>query len=207
MTQAAQGPARTWIRDPLAILAEDAGGGVVVAGSRVIELVPAGTRPSSPVDSTFDASRHVVIPGLVNTHHHMFQTLTRAHPVALNKPLFPWLKALYTVWHKLTPDAFRLATRLAYTELLLSGCTTAGDHHYLYPKGLQQAVDIQVEEARAIGIRAFVTRGSMSDRDGGVTPPDLVQDEDEILEDSENIRGWRRSSSPHSPARRGHRRR
>ena len=162
-------PRRVWIRNPLAILAEDAGGGIVVEGTRIVERIAAGAQPSRAVDETFDASRHVVIPGLVNTHHHFFQTLTRAHPVALNKPLFPWLQALYTVWDKITPDAFRLATRLAYTELLLSGCTTAGDHHYLFPKGLESAVDIQVEEAGPIGIRAFVTRGSMSlsVRDGG----------------------------------------
>ena len=135
---------RQWIRDPLAILAEGAAGGVVVEGSRIVECVAAGAQPAAPVDETFDASRHVVVPGLINTHHHFFQTLTRAHPLAINKPLFPWLKALYTVWDRITPDAFRLATRLAYTELLLSGCTTAGDHHYLYPKGLEASVDVQV---------------------------------------------------------------
>ncbi|WP_238244617.1 amidohydrolase family protein, partial [Methylobacterium iners] len=180
---------RLWLRAPLAILAEDAGGGIVVEGSRIVELVASGGQPSSPVDETFDAARHVVLPGLVNTHHHFFQTLTRAHPLAINKPLFPWLKALYTVWDKLTPEAFRLATRLAYTELLLSGCTTAGDHHYLFPKGLEQAVDIQAEEARALGIRAVITRGSMSlsERDGGLPPECLTQDDDTILEDSERV--------------------
>ncbi|WP_375465560.1 8-oxoguanine deaminase [uncultured Methylobacterium sp.] len=188
MTQAGA-TGRLWIRDPLAILAEEAGGGIVVAGSRIVERVAAGAAPMAAVDATFDASRHVVIPGLVNTHHHVFQTLTRAHPLAINKPLFPWLKALYTVWDKLTPEAFRLATRLAYTELLLSGCTTAGDHHYLFPKGLEASVDIQVEEARALGIRAFVTRGSMSlsEKDGGLPPESLVQDDDTILEDSERV--------------------
>lgn len=180
---------RLWIRNPLAILAAGAGGGVVVEGSRIAERVPSGGRPSLPVDETFDASRHVVIPGLINTHHHFFQTLTRAHPAAINKPLFPWLKALYPVWDKLNADAFRLACRLAYTELLLSGCTTAGDHHYLYPKGLETAVDIQVEEARALGIRAVVTRGSMSvsERDGGLPPDALVQDDDTILADCERV--------------------
>ncbi|WP_132255975.1 8-oxoguanine deaminase [Methylobacterium segetis] len=180
---------RLWIRNPLAILAEGAGGGLVVEGSRIAEFVPAGGRPSAAVDETVDASRHVVIPGLVNTHHHFFQTLTRAHPAAINKPLFPWLKALYPIWDKLNEEAFRLATRLAYTELLLSGCTTAGDHHYLYPKGLEAAVDIQVEEARALGIRAVVTRGSMSlpESEGGLPPDALVQDDDTILADSERV--------------------
>ena len=173
----------------MAILAAEAAGGVVVEGTRLVECVPAGGRPAAPVHETFDAARHVVIPGLVNTHHHFFQTLTRAHPLAINKPLFPWLQALYTVWDRLTPEAFRLATRLAYTELLLSGCTTAGDHHYLFLKGLEASVDIQVEEARALGIRAFVTRGSMSlsVRDGGLPPDALVQDDDTILADSERV--------------------
>jgi 8-oxoguanine deaminase len=189
MTGTASGANRIWISAPLAILAEASGGGIVVEGTRIVERVPAGGHPSRPVDETFDASRHVVIPGLVNTHHHFFQTLTRAHPLAINKPLFPWLKALYTVWDKLNPEAFRLATRLAYTELLLSGCTTAGDHHYLFPRGLEQAVDIQAEEARALGIRAVITRGSMSlsERDGGLPPDALTQDDDTILEDSERV--------------------
>ncbi len=182
---------RLWIRNPLAILAPEAGGGLVIEGTRIVERVRSGATPAAPVDQTFDASRHVVIPGLVNTHHHFFQTLTRAHPVAINKPLFPWLKALYTVWDKITPEAFRLATRLAYTELLLSGCTTAGDHHYLFPKGLESSVDIQVEEAGPLGIRAFVTRGSMSlsERDGGLPPECLTQDDDTILADSERVLG------------------
>ena len=189
MTESGAKDRRLWIRDPLAILADGAGGGVVTQGTRIVECVPSGRQPAAPVDETFDAARHVVIPGLVNTHHHVFQTLTRAHPLAIDKPLFPWLKALYTVWPRLTPEAFRLATRLAYTELLLSGCTTAGDHHYLFPKGLEASVDIQVEEARTLGIRAFVTRGSMSlsEKDGGLPPESLVQDDDTILEDSERV--------------------
>lgn len=178
---------RLWIREPLAILAPNSDGGLVIEGTRIVECLPSGTQPSAPIDETFDASRYVIIPGLINTHHHFFQTMTRAHPVAINKPLFPWLAALYPVWEKFTPDAFRLATRLAYTELLLSGCTTAVDHHYLFPKGLEYSVDIQVEEARNLGIRAVVTRGSMSDRKGGLTPETLVQDDDTILEDSERV--------------------
>ncbi|KQP16690.1 8-oxoguanine deaminase [Methylobacterium sp. Leaf93] len=198
MSERDAGARRLWIRNPLAILAAESAGGIVVEGSRIVERVASGGTPAAPVHETFDASRHVVIPGLVNTHHHFFQTLTRAHPLAINKPLFPWLKALYTVWDKLTPDAFRLATRLAYTELLLSGCTTAGDHHYLFPKGLEASVDIQVEEARSLGIRAFVTRGSMSVsvRDGGLPPDTLVQDDDTILRDSERVLGLFHDTAP-----------
>ncbi len=191
----------TWIRDPLAILTpagEDARGGLVVSGSRIVELVPGGQQPRMPYDETFDASEHVLLPGLVNTHHHFFQTMTRAHPAGLNKPLFPWLAGLYEVWNRFTPEALALASRLAYVELLLSGCTTAADHHYLYPAGLESAVDIQVDEARRLGVRTIVLRGSMSDRDGGVTPPDLIQDEDAILADSERVLQAHHDAAPNA---------
>lgn len=182
---------RTWIKRPLAILADGAAGGIVVDGARIVELLPAGAGPSSPVDVVFDASRHVVLPGLVNTHHHFYQTLTRAHPDAINRELFPWLVALYPIWSRLDPDSFRLAVRLALVELLLSGCTTAADHHYLFPRGLESAIDIEVEEAKALGVRMTVTRGSMnlSKKDGGLPPDSVVQDEDEILADSERLLG------------------
>src|SRR5471032_2664009 len=150
---------RVWIKDPIAILADGAERGLVIDGSRIVELVPRGATPAAPVGATFNASRHVVLPGLVNTHHHFYQTLTRAHPSAINKPLFPWLVALYPIWARLKPNHLRLATRLALTELMLSGCTTAADHHYLYPDGLENAVDIEVEEARSLGIRMTVSRG------------------------------------------------
>ena len=138
---------RTWIKDPLAILAEGAERGLVVEGARIAERVGQGATPER-IDAVFDASRHVVLPGLVNAHHHFYQTLTRAHPSAINKPLFAWLGALYPIWSRLKPNHLRLASRLALTELMLSGCTTAADHHYLYPAGLENAVDIEVEEAR-----------------------------------------------------------
>jgi len=178
---------RTWIKDPLAILAEAAERGIVVDGGRIAETVARGAEPRSPVDAVFDASRHVVLPGLVNAHHHFYQTLTRAHPAAINRELFDWLTALYPIWARLKPRELRLAARLALVELLLSGCTTAADHHYLYPAGLENAVDIEVEEARALGMRMTVTRGSMnrSQKDGGLPPDSVVQDADTILADSE----------------------
>jgi 8-oxoguanine deaminase len=180
---------RIWIKDPLAILATDAARGLVVEGTRIVEVVAAGGAPSAPVDVEFDASRHVVLPGLVNAHHHFYQTLTRAHPSAINRELFPWLSALYPIWARLKPAHLRLAVRLALTELMLSGCTTAADHHYLFPAGLENAVDIEVEEARALGIRMTVTRGSMnlSVKDGGLPPDSVVQDEETILADSERV--------------------
>ena len=96
-------------------------------------MVPSGANPSLTYDSVFDASSHVVLPGLINLHHHFYQTLTRVYPDALNKELFPWLKKLYPIWAKLNPEALRLGTRLALAELLLSGCTTTSDHHYVFP--------------------------------------------------------------------------
>ncbi|KQQ88721.1 8-oxoguanine deaminase [Aureimonas sp. Leaf324] len=181
--------ARLFLKTPLAILATGAEGGLVAEDGRITELVPAGGQPSAPVDETFDASAHVVLPGLVNTHHHFYQTLTRAHPQAVDKELFPWLQALYPIWARLDPDSFRLSVRLALTELLLSGCTTAADHHYLFPQGLGDAIDVEAEEARALGIRVTLTRGSMnlSQKDGGLPPDSVVQDEDEILADSERL--------------------
>ncbi len=181
---------RLWLKDPLAILAESAERGVVVEGSRIVELIGRGREPSAPVEAVFEAARHVMLPGLINTHHHVYQTMTRAHPDAINKELFPWLKALYPIWVKgLSPETFRLAVRLAGTELMMSGCTTAADHHYVFPKGLEDAVDIEVDEARALGLRMTVSRGSMnlSVEDGGLPPKAAVQDEDTILADSERV--------------------
>jgi len=181
---------RLWIKRPLAILAEGAEGGIVVDGGKIVEVVGRGKKPGEPVDQVCDASRHVVLPGLINTHHHFFQTLTRAHPAAINKELFPWLTALYPIWARhVKPEAFRLATRLALTELMMSGCTCASDHQYLYPRGLEEAMDIQAEEAARIGMRMTLTRGSMnlSEKDGGLPPDDVVQDEDTILTDCERV--------------------
>ncbi len=179
-----------WITSPLAVLGS-APGGIVLRNGRIAELLTRGQKPSAPVDEIFDGSRHVVLPGLVNTHHHFYQTLTRAHPQAINKELFDWLKALYPVWARLTPDAMRLGTRLALTELLMSGVTTTSDHHYLFPAKLDDAMDIQVEEARRIGMRMTVTRGAMnlSVKDGGLPPDSVVQDEDTILADCERVIG------------------
>jgi 8-oxoguanine deaminase len=180
---------RLWIKDPLAILAEGAERGLVVEATRIVELVARGKTPSAPVDMTYDASRHVVLPGLVNTHHHFYQTLTRAHPAGLNLELLPWLVALERVWAKITPEQLRIATRVALVELMLSGCTTAADHHNLFPRALENAIDIEVEEARDLGLRMTVTRGSMglSEKDGGLQPDSIVQDADAILSDSERV--------------------
>jgi 8-oxoguanine deaminase len=176
-----------WIRDPLGIFADGAERGVVVKGAKIIELVPAGGRPETADIVAFDAGQHVVLPGLINTHHHFYQTLTRALPAAMDRELFPWLQALYPVWARLTPEALDLAVTVAMSELLLSGCTTTTDHHYVFPAGLEHAVDIEVAVAKRLGMRVLLTRGSMnrSQRDGGLPPDSVVQDEDTILADSE----------------------
>jgi cytosine/adenosine deaminase-related metal-dependent hydrolase len=113
-----------WIRDPLAILADAAERGIVLQAGRIVELVPAGRNPTTPDLDIFDAGDHVVLPGLINTHHHFYQTLTRAVPAAINRELFPWLQALYPIWAGLTPEALDLGMTLAMAELILSGCTT-----------------------------------------------------------------------------------
>ena len=178
-----------WIKNPLSILATDAGGGIVVEGGKIVELVATGTVPKLLVNETYDASQHVVLPGLINTHHHFYQTLTRACPQAINKELFPWLKSLYPIWAGLNPDNFRLAVRVALAELLLSGCTTASDHHYVFPKSLTDGVDIEVDEVQKMGLRGHLTRGSMnlSIEDGGLPPKSVTQSADIILADSERV--------------------
>jgi 8-oxoguanine deaminase len=178
-----------WIKDPLSILADGAERGVVVQGGRIVELVPRGGEPVTANAAGYDASAHVVLPGLINTHHHFYQTLTRAVPAALDRELFPWLQTLYPVWARLTPESLHLGVTVAMSELLLSGCTTTTDHHYVFPAGLEDAVDIEVAAAQRLGIRVLLTRGSMdrSQKDGGLPPDSVVQDEDTILADSARV--------------------
>jgi 8-oxoguanine deaminase len=187
MTRAENAP--LWIRDPLAILADGAERGIVVQDGRIVELVAAGRTPSISDARIFEAGEHVVLPGLINTHHHFYQTLTRAVPDALDRELFAWLKALYPIWARLTPEALDLGMTMAMAELVLSGCTTTTDHHYVFPAGLEEAVDIEVAAAKRLGLRVVLTRGSMnrSQRDGGLPPDSVVQDEDTILADSERV--------------------
>ncbi len=178
-----------WLKNPLAILANNAEGGLVIEGQKIIELVPQGQQPTHAYSEVMECSDLVILPGLINGHHHFYQTLTRALPQALNKPLFGWLQSLYPVWAGLEPDMLYQATRLALAELLLSGCTSAADHHYLFPEALTEAMDIQAEAAASMGVRMTMTRGSMSlgTDDGGLPPQNTVQHEDIILADSERV--------------------
>ncbi|GGR24794.1 8-oxoguanine deaminase [Agromyces mediolanus] len=196
--------ARVWIKNPAAVFtAADhapgaADGGIVVEGGRIVELLRSGATPSKPVSEVFDAANHVVLPGLINTHHHFFQTLTRAWAPVADAKLFPWLQGLYPVWARLTPESLELAVTVALAELLLSGCTTAADHHYVFPEGLDEAIDLEVEAVRRLGMRATLTRGSMTlgQRDGGLPPQSVVQDGDVILADSERLIDRYHSTEP-----------
>src|ERR1700728_1787024 len=127
--------------------------GVVVQDGRMVELVPAGQEPATPDVVPFDAGAFVVLPGLINTHHHFYQTLTRAHPAAMDRPLFGGLTALYPMLTRMTPEAVDAAATVALAELLLSGCTTTTDHPYVFPAGLESAIDIEIAAANRLGIR------------------------------------------------------
>ncbi len=192
MTSNTQQNLAIWIKHPLAIYTgndQDATNGLVIKGTEIVELIAKGQSPNTEYQSVFDAKDHVVIPGLINTHHHFYQTLTRACPPALNKKLFPWLQTLYPIWAELQPQWHALATQLAMVELLMSGCTTVSDHHYLFPQVLDNAIDQQVSVAQSLGMRATLTRGSMSlgQDQGGLPPQPVVQTEQRILEDSERL--------------------
>ena len=141
----------------------------------------------SPVDEVIDTRKHVVIPGMVNTHHHMVQCLTRAIPRVQNAELFSWLKGLYPIWLGLTPEMVRVSTQVAMAELLLSGCTTSSDHLYIYPNGAR--LDDSIEAAHTIGMRFTATRGSMSvgESQGGLPPDQAVEKEAFILKETQRL--------------------
>lgn len=183
---------RLWIKQPLAIFTGndlDSRGGLVIENNQIVEVLALNQEPSTPCQQTFNARDLVIIPGLINSHHHFYQTLTRAWGPVVNAPLFPWLMKLYPIWAKLDPEQLHLATQVALAELLLSGCTFAADHHYLFPQQLTDAIDIQVEAASQLGMRVMLTRGSMSlgQDQGGLPPQHTVQDMDTILKDSERL--------------------
>ena len=159
---------------------------VFIRDQRIEAIGPATELPTT-ADEVIDARGHLVLPGLVNTHHHMYQSLTRAIPQAQNAELFGWLRALYPIWAGLTPEMVQVSSRVAMAELLLSGCTTSSDHLYLYPNGVR--LDDSIEAAQAIGMRFVATRGSMSvgQSQGGLPPDALVEREDLILKDTQRL--------------------
>ncbi len=193
----------TWIKQPAAVFTgndADSSDGIVVRGNRIVELVGGGRAPETPVDNVFDASGRVLLPGLINGHHHFYQSLTRACPPALNKPLLGWLQSLYPIWANLDEAAVAVSTRLVMAELMLSGCTTTSDHHYLFNAALDQAIDIQAEAAAELGMRAVLTRGSMtvSVEDGGWPPRSITEPETTVLDESERLIRRYHDGAPHA---------
>ncbi len=161
-----------------------------ITGNRVSRIVPTGTQPIPADARVIDCSRHVVIPGLVNTHHHFYQTLTRNIPAVQNVELFDWLVHLYDVWKYLDEEALYYSSLSAMSELLKTGCTLSTDHHYLYPRNFGgDIMAMQFRAAGEVGIRFSPTRGSMSlsKKDGGLPPDSVVQSDEEILRDSERV--------------------
>ena len=150
---------------------------------------PSATLPPAlqQADEVIDARGHLVVPGLVNTHHHMYQSLTRAIPQVQDAELFSWLRGLYPIWAGLTPEMVQVSTQVAMAELLLSGCTTSSDHLYIYPNGVR--LDDSIEAAQQIGMRFVATRGSMSvgQSQGGLPPDRVVEREDFILQDTQRL--------------------
>lgn len=157
------------------------GGGLYAVDGEIRQTGPTADLPAS-ADRVIDARGMIVLPGLVNTHHHLYQTLTRC--VAQDSVLFDWLVTLYPIWARLTPEAVRVSAKVGLAELMLSGCTTTSDHLYIYPNGVR--IDDEIQAAVELGIRFHATRGSMSlgESKGGLPPDSVVEDERAILRDS-----------------------
>jgi len=162
-------------------------GASVFCRDGVIEAVGQSHDLPHTADEVIDLSGHIVIPGMINTHHHLFQNLTRVLPDAQNETLFGWLKTLYPIWSRLHPDAIQAAVALGLAELALTGCTTSSDHQYIYPNGSR--LDDSIAAAEDVGVRFTATRGSMSigESKGGLPPDYLIEDETFIMKESERV--------------------
>ena len=161
--------------------------GALYVIDNVIQQVGPSRELPGTADQVIDAENMVIMPGLVNTHHHFYQTLTRAVPTAQNANLFGWLRTLYPIWARMTPRAIHVSTQIAIAELMLSGCTTVSDHTYIWPNGAQ--LDDQIAAAQPMGVRFHAARGSMSvgEGKGGLPPDSVVEDEEAILRDSRRV--------------------
>jgi cytosine/adenosine deaminase-related metal-dependent hydrolase len=159
---------------------ELAGGWVAITDGLVSGV---GTGEAPAASTVLDATDCLVTPGLVNAHHHLFQNLTRAYPPMTDKPLFGWLQSLYPLWRGLDTESVHVSAWVGLAELALAGCTTSTDHLYLHPHGAGDLLSAEIEAARDLGVRFHPTRGSMSlsIKDGGLPPDDVVADDDEIL--------------------------
>ncbi len=164
--------------------AEHAGGWLLVDGETVAAV---GSGPEPDADRRVDLGGAVVTPGLVNTHHHLYQTLTRTR--AQEADLFTWLRTLYPVWSRIDAESEYAAARTGLAELALSGCTTVFDHHYVFPRGREGLIEAEVQAARELGVRIVASRGSMDlgVSDGGLPPDELVEDIDAVLADTERL--------------------
>lgn len=174
--------------------------GAIFVRDNIIEQVGTTTELPTTADEILDMhGQHVVTPGLVNTHHHMYQSLTRV--IAQDHELFDWLVTLYPIWKGLTAEMMRVSTKLACAELMLSGCTTSSDHHYIFPNDC--TLDAQIEAAQEVGIRFHASRGSMSvgESQGGLPPDSVVEEEDFILKDSQRLIETYHDNSPYSMMR------
>ncbi|MDO9321422.1 MAG: 8-oxoguanine deaminase [Pseudomonas sp.] len=161
-------------------------GGLYIVGNQIMQVGPSSELPAT-ADEVLDLKGHIVIPGLVNTHHHMYQSLTRVVPSAQDGELFNWLQNLYPIWARLTPEMIQVSTQTAMAELILSGCTTSSDHLYIYPNGCK--LDDSIHAAAEIGMRFHAARGSMSvgRSQGGLPPDSVVEKEADILKESQRL--------------------
>ncbi len=164
---------------------EIAGGWVAITGSKISSIGASGSEPSAR--EVIDARGCLVTPGLINTHHHLYQNLTRAYPPMTTAPLFGWLQSLYPLWSTLDEESAHVSAWVGLAELAMSGCTTSTDHLYVHPAGAGDLLTAEIEAAKDLGIRFHPTRGSMSlsEKDGGLPPDNVVQDHDVILAESE----------------------
>jgi len=158
-------------------------GGSLYAEDGFVKAIGQSSDVDYSADRVVDASGHIVMPGLINCHHHLYQTLTRCIPTVQDEPLFEWLTGLYEIWREITLDAIGVSAKLGMAELLLSGCTTTSDQLYVFPQGETKLISDEVQSARELGIRFHPCRGSMSlgRSEGGLPPDDMVQDEKDIL--------------------------
>jgi len=165
---------------------EIAGGGLYIENGFIKQVGKLEELPAR-ADEILDLKHHIVLPGLINTHHHFYQTLTRAVPAAQDANLFNWLKTLYPIWARMTASDIFISTQTALAELALSGCTTASDHLYLFPNGSR--LDDEIEAASIVGLRLHASRGSMSlgESQGGLPPDSVVDSIDNILADSQRL--------------------
>ena len=165
---------------------EITGGGLFIRQGKIEQVGPTSELPSE-ADEILDLSDHIVLPGLINAHHHFYQTLTRAVPAAQDANLFNWLKTLYPIWGRMTPSDIYISTQTALAELALSGCTTASDHLYIFPNGSR--LEDEINAGRKTGLRLHASRGSMSlgESNGGLPPDSVVEDELFVLEDSQRL--------------------